>query len=283
MFAARVTRLAGLQPGSCWIPPRRCLSATNPALSGHNKWSKIEKKKGAADAQKSAMYAKARSDILIAARMGGSPNPELNQALAVVLKRVKAQGVPKENIERALERAAGTGKKADQQLTYEVLARGAVGLVVECLSDNSNRTFAAVRETLDDHKARFAPVLFQFKRLGSVRVAVDASAPDREVRMEKLIEAALEAGAEDFQELGSSTDSSNSLEMEFTCPPQSLAQLTAAVSIQGICKELLSSALEYRPTEPAPQDPELKATIDELVDDLEANEDVLSVWTTLDR
>ncbi|OBZ75181.1 hypothetical protein A0H81_04562 [Grifola frondosa] len=205
---------------------RRTFYTSHINLSGHNKWSKIKERKGANDLKKGHIYSKTNRDIMLAVRSGGNADPEQNTALAAVIKRAKAAGIPKDNIENALKKAVGGKEKGDQQLTYEAMGPGSVGIVIECLTDNANRTLKSMQNTLKRHGARFADVKFLFQRRGCVRVALDKG-DDFDARMEKLIDAALEADAEDFEEL-EPTDTS--VEVEFMCPPTSLGTLTAAVT-----------------------------------------------------
>ncbi|KAI0078990.1 YebC-like protein [Panus rudis PR-1116 ss-1] len=257
----------------------RTISTTSVALAGHNKWSKIKHKKGANDIKKGKLYSKAARDIVLAARTGGSPDPEVNATLAAAVKKARSQGVPKDNIENALKRAAGGKEKGDQPVTYEIMAAGSVGVIVECLTDNVNRTVRSIKTVLSDNGARLAPVGFLFERKGLVKVAVEdgnIGSP----HMERLVDAALEAGAEDFTP---SHVENNEIEVEFKCPPASLAKLTAAVTAPGMAKELLKSELVYQPIEQAEvPDEETQRKVAELVEELEENEDTLRVWTTLD-
>ncbi|PCH38369.1 DUF28-domain-containing protein [Wolfiporia cocos MD-104 SS10] len=261
---------------------RRPICTSSVALSGHNKWSKIKEKKGINDQLRGKMYARATKEIMTAVRTGGSVDPEVNASLAATLKRVKAQGVPKENIENALKKVAGGSKAGDQYLTYEAIAPGSVGLIIECQSDNVNRTLHSVRSTLTDHGARLAPVKFMFERRGAVKVAVDREegTGDKGLqdKLDKLIEATLEAGAEDFKEIARTSDS---VTIEFECQTQDLAKLTATAMDTGLCRELLSSEMIFKALEKASSlDPETENQVDGLIEKLEDDDDVLSVWST---
>ncbi|PFH52365.1 hypothetical protein AMATHDRAFT_74163 [Amanita thiersii Skay4041] len=258
---------------------RRTLTTYPPKLAGHNKWSKIKQKKGIIDAQKGAIYGRIRRDIILAVRNGGSAEPALNLQLAAALKRAKEQDVPKDNIEKALAKATGGRDKVGDSLTYEALAFNSVGVIIECLTNNTNRTHHNIREILTTHGARFAPVMFMFQRRGYVRVAVEISRTDTDDPTEKLIELALESGAEDFEQQESDE---GSLEAEFTCQSNALARVTAALTTSPLCRELLASELIYKPTERCPAADEVESRLSPLVDELEGNEDTLRVWTTLD-
>ncbi|CAL1704075.1 unnamed protein product [Somion occarium] len=252
---------------------KRLFTATPITLSGHNKWSKIKHQKGAADIKKANVYSKASQDIVVAARSGGSADPEVNMALAAAVKRAKSQGVPKENIENALKRAAGAKDKGDQHVVYEIMGPGSVAVMVECLTDNLNRTIRAIRTTLAHHGARLAPVGFLFERKGLVRIAVNGKDS-----LEPIIEAGLDGGADDFSESESSEEGQ---EIEFVCPPDALGNLTKQLSALPDV-ELFSSDLVYLPKEASePPDEETADKISDLLDELEANEETLRVWSTL--
>ncbi|KZP20880.1 YebC-like protein [Athelia psychrophila] len=260
-----------------FLPPlRRSLCSSAVCLSGHNKWSKIKGKKAILDGQKSQIYGKAQRDILVAARNGGSIDPDMNATLAAALKAARAAGVPKDNIERAMNKAGGGKGQGCSLVTYEA-ARGSVGIIIEVLTDNNVRTLQSVRHILQENGAQFASVAFQFERKGYVKVALDHG-DDFNDRVETLVETALEANAEDFEVI----ESADPAEVEFTCPPNMLAALASAVGVPA-SRGVLSSELIYTPLqESEPPDEELAASIGELVGELEEDEDTLRVWTTLD-
>jgi len=263
----------------CSVQHSFSTSAVN--LSGHNKWSKIKQKKGVMDAQRSMIYGRAARDIVVAARTGGSADPERNAALAAVLKAAKAQGVPKANVENALKKASGGKDKGNQLATFEAVAHGTVGVMIECLTDNSNRTIHKLRQVLNTHNARFAPVGFLFVRKGLVRIALDKEpVDDLNRRIEQTFDAALTTPAEDFRV---SSDSDDPVEIDITCAPHDLAKVTAAVTTDCLYRELLTSELVYVPREKAEEpDEELEAKVASMVESLEENEDTLRVYTTLD-
>lgn len=199
--------------------------------------------------------------------------------MAVILKKARASGVPKENIENALKKASGGDGKTGQQVTYEIMVGGSIGVIVECLTDNLNRTIHTIRDIVKDNGARFASVAFLFQRKGSVKVLLDTG-EDFDASIEDLLDVALAAGIEDFEQ---SEPSSGTVEIEFMCPPTSLAKVTSAVTKGGLCKELVSSELIYVPNDPSePPEGELEEKISSLVEGLEDHEDTLRVWTTLD-
>ncbi|KAF9036729.1 transcriptional regulator TACO1-like protein [Panaeolus papilionaceus] len=178
---------------------RRALSTSSTCFAGHNKWSKIKDKKGANDAQKSVLYARANHDISVAVRLGGSADPSKNMQLAAALKKAKEQGVPKENIEKALARATGAKDKVGDSVMYEALVDD-VGIIVECATDNVNRTIHNIREILTLHNARMSSVKFMFEHKGCITVLLPEEEKDASAYLDRLLEEALSWGIEDMVE-----------------------------------------------------------------------------------
>ena len=163
-------------------------------MAGHNKWSKIKRKKGVADAKRGALFTKLIREITVAAREGGG-NPEFNARLRLAVDTAKGASMPAENIERAIKKGTGEleGARYDE-VTYEGYGPGGVALFIECLTDNTNRTVADVRYTLGKHDGSLGTdgsVAWQFDRKG--QIVIDASRYSEEA----VFEAAIEAGAED--------------------------------------------------------------------------------------
>jgi len=215
----------------------------------------------------------------MAARHGGSADPEKNVALSNVIKKARAGGVPKANIESALQKAAGGKEGAGQLTTYEVLAHGSVGLIIECLTDNRNRTLHQFREILNKHNARFATVMFMFRHQGRVRLVLSEQDAAAGGGVDRLFENAFAAGAEDFEQV---LGDDRGVEVELTCAPKALGRITDTITQSSFSHGLLSSELVYVPAEDAVVDAERDSSIRELVANLEDNEGTLRVWTTLD-
>ncbi|KAF9530439.1 DUF28-domain-containing protein [Crepidotus variabilis] len=262
--------------------PVRYFSATAFYSAGHNKWSKIKDKKGANDLQKSVMYSKASHEILSAARMGGSSDPAQNAQLSAALKKAKDLGVPKENIERALARASGTKEGLGNKMVYEALAFDSVGLMIECWTDNANRTLHNIREVLTSRGARMAPVKFMFERLGRVTVSMDANAPNPSDLEDKIFEIGLSHGATDLPERPDLSSSGRYL-YEFVCKPEDVNSLAEVMKLNVENEDDLEvqvAEIVYMPSEQQDlEEAELKH-IKELVDALEADGDTSRVWTT---
>jgi YebC/PmpR family DNA-binding regulatory protein len=163
-------------------------------VAGHNKWSKIKRKKGVADAKRGALFTKLIREITVAAREGGG-SPEFNARLRLAVDTAKAASMPAENIDRAIKKGTGELEGTTYEAaTYEGYGPGGVALLVECLTDNTNRAVADVRYVFGRHDASLGAsgtVAWQFDRKG--QVVVDARRYDEDA----VLEAALEAGADD--------------------------------------------------------------------------------------
>ncbi len=163
-------------------------------MAGHNKWSKIKRKKGVNDARRGALFTKLIREITVAAREGGG-SVDFNARLRLAVDTAKAASMPQDNIERAIKK--GTGELegvAYEEATYEGYGPGGVALFIECLTDNTNRTVADVRHALNKHDGSLGTdgsVAWQFDRKG--QLVIDAAAYDEEA----VFEAAIESGAED--------------------------------------------------------------------------------------
>lgn len=164
-------------------------------MSGHSKWSTIKRQKGANDAKRGAMFTKLGNAIAIAARSGD--DPDMNFVLRLAIDKAKASNMPMTNIQRSIDRGSGKlGGEQIQEVMYEGYGPGGTAILVECATDNINRTLPEVRLAFSKHGGRLAEkgaVAFQFERKGMIRIA----GSDDDVLMQ-----ALEAGAQDVQEEG---------------------------------------------------------------------------------
>lgn len=165
-------------------------------MAGHNKWSKIKRKKGVNDAKRGALFTKLIREITVAAREGGG-DPDYNARLRLAVDTAKAEDMPNENIERAIKRGTGELEGVNyEEATYEGYGPNGVALFIECLTDNTNRTVADIRHVLGKYGGSLGTdgsVAWQFNRKG--QFVVDASRYSEEA----VFEAALEGGAEDVQ------------------------------------------------------------------------------------
>jgi len=165
-------------------------------MAGHSKWAKVKHIKAVVDAKRGKLFSKLAREITIAVRAGG-PDPEFNPRLRMVLLKCKAANMPHENIERAIKRGTGAeGGTAFEEVTYEVFAPQGVAILVEATTDNRNRTSAEIRTIVTRNGGTIATpgaVSRLFQRKGQIIVSRDAADED------KLMEIALDAGAEDFK------------------------------------------------------------------------------------
>jgi YebC/PmpR family DNA-binding regulatory protein len=172
-------------------------------VSGHSKWSTIKRKKGAADAKRGKIFSKLIREIATAARLGGA-EPDGNPRLRLAMDKARAANMPKDNIERAIRKGVGGGDgEAFEEVVYEGYGPGGAALYVEALTDNKNRTVGEVRHVFARHGGNLGAngcVAYLFEKRGLI--ALDAEGLDSDA----LLEAALEAGAEDVVESGETID-----------------------------------------------------------------------------
>ncbi len=163
-------------------------------MAGHNKWSKIKRKKGVNDQKRGALFTKLIREITVAAREGGG-SVEFNARLRLAVDTAKSNSMPQENIERAIKKGTGELEGVNyEEVTYEGYGPGGVALFIECLTDNTNRSVADVRHALSKHDGSLGTdgsVAWQFDRKG--QFVVDASKHTED----EVFEAAIESGAED--------------------------------------------------------------------------------------
>ena len=240
-------------------------------MSGHSKWSTIKRKKGAADAKRGQLFSKLSRAIIVAAKDGG-PDPEANLALQNAVEKAREASMPKDNIERAIARGAGTGSDAAtyESVTYEGYGPGGVAILVEALTDNRNRTAAEVRHTFTKYEGNLGTsgaVAWQFDRKGVVLVASAAADED------ELMLAAADGGAEDIELLGET--------FQVTAEPDDLATLRGALEAAGI--EFESAELSMVPKSTVEVgDQSVAKRLLKLMDELDDNEDVQGAYANFD-
>lgn len=160
-------------------------------MSGHSKWSTIKRQKGVKDAARGAVFTKLGNMIAISARSG--IDPDTNFALRLAIDKAKAANMPMANIQRAIDRVSDKAAAQLQEVMYEGYGPGGVAILVECATDNTNRTYPVVKLAFSKHGGNIAEkgaVAFQFDRKGSIRVKGGG---------DELLLTALDAGAEDVQ------------------------------------------------------------------------------------
>ena len=240
-------------------------------MSGHSKWSSIKHKKGAADAKRGKLFSKLTLAIIVAAKEGG-PDPGGNLALQNAVEKAKANSMPKDNIDRAIAKGAGTDADAAayETVIYEGYGPAGVAVIVEALTDNRNRTAGDVRHTFaknDGNLGTSGAVAWLFERRGVVLVPADGADED------ELTLAAAEGGADDVSLDGSS--------YEVLSAAEQLATVREAVAAAGF--EIESAELTMLPkTTVAVEDENEAKKILRLIDQLEDNDDVQEVYANFD-
>ena len=240
-------------------------------MSGHSKWSSIKHKKGAADAKRGQLFTKLTRALIVAAKDGG-PDPAGNLALQNAIEKARAASMPKDNIERAIARGAGTGADAAayEHISYEGYGPGGVAVYVDVLTDNRNRTAGEVRHIFARHDGNLAEsgaVSWLFERKGVVLVDRDTTDED------ELTLAAADAGAEDVAEEGSS--------FEVTCAPEDLHAVREALQAAGIA--VTDAEVTMLPkTTVAIEDESVARKVLKLIDGLEEADDVQDVYANFD-
>jgi len=238
-------------------------------MAGHNKWSKIKRKKGAADAKRSKVWARITRDIMIAAREGGG-SPDMNARLALAVDKAKAENMPKDNIERAIKRGTGEIEGADyEELAYEGYASNGVAVFVEALTDNTNRTVADLRSLFSKAGGNLGTsgsVAFLFEQKAIFEIPADGLGED------DLFLLVADAGAEDLRR----EDDVFVVE----APVEAFGDVQAALADAGI--EPAEAGLQRIPTTTTALPADQAAKVLRLLDQLDDHQDVQAVYSTLE-
>lgn len=233
-------------------------------MSGHSKWSTIKRQKGANDAKRGAVFTRLGNQIAIAARSG--TDPKINASLAMVIEKAKAANMPLANIQRAIDRVGDKNAAVMQELLYEGYGPGGVAVLVECATDNLNRTYPEVRTAFTKNGGNIAEkgaVAFQFERKGSIRV--EASGDDSILKL-------IELGAEDVVE--------ESGECIVYTDPKELAKVRDSIIAEGIT--IKDAELVYNPKNTVVVDDEITSNkVYKLLEALEDLDDVVNTYTNL--
>jgi YebC/PmpR family DNA-binding regulatory protein len=235
-------------------------------MSGHSKWSTIKRQKGVKDAARGAVFTKLGNAIAVAARAGA--DPETNFSLRLAIDKAKAANMPTANIQRSIDRGSGKlGGEQIQEVTYEGYGPAGTAIIVECATDNLNRTFPEVRLAFSKHGGRIAEkgsVLFQFSNKGMIRVRGKG---------DDLLLQVLDAGAEDMQEEDD--------ESVIYTDPKELAKVRDTLRQQGV--DVLEAELTYVPTTVVDvTDKETAGKVMRLMDALDEVEDVTNTYVNFE-
>ena len=233
-------------------------------MAGHSKFKNIMYRKGAQDKKRSAMFSKLSREITVAAKMG-LPDPDANPRLRAAVTAARAQSMPKDNIQRAIDKASGGDAENYEELRYEGFGPGGVSLIVEALTDNRNRTATNVRTAFSKNGGNLGAsgsVSHGFERLGLVVYPAAAGSADA------VLEAAIEAGAEDVE--------SDEDEHRIWTPQEDLHGVARA--LEEALGEPASVKLAWRPATPVEVGAEEAGQLLKLIDALEEDDDVQAVW-----
>jgi YebC/PmpR family DNA-binding regulatory protein len=238
-------------------------------MSGHSHWATIKRKKGANDAKRGAIFTRLGREIAIAAREGA--DPDSNYKLRLIVDTARGQGMPKDNIERAIRRGAGLDKDAAafEEATFEGYGPHGVAMMVKVVTDNRNRTISDLRRIFTragGNLAENGAVAWSFEQKGYISAPREGRDPD------KAFEMAIEAGAEDV-------DTSDDL-IEFYTLPSDLHAVAKALQGMGIKPE--SVELIMKPKNMASLDAKDALSVLNVIDNLEELDDVQNVYSNLD-
>ena len=237
-------------------------------MSGHSKWATIHRKKGLLDAARGKVFQKLAKEIMVAAK-GGSPDPQTNAALRLAVDKAKAQNMPKENIQKAIEKATGTTDGANyENVRYEGYGPNGVAFMVDCLTDNRNRTASQVRSSFTKAGGNLGTdgsVSYMFERRGSIVIP-------GEYDEEEMMMTSLDAGALDFEPVDNT--------YIITTAQDTFTQVKEALEAANV-KEFLECELTYVPNMEVELDDEASEKVHNLVETLEDLDDVQDVYYNL--
>jgi YebC/PmpR family DNA-binding regulatory protein len=238
-------------------------------MSGHSKWHTIKHKKGAADAKRGKIFTRIIKELTVAARNGGG-DPATNPRLRTIIAEAKSVNMPADNIKKAIQR--GTGELPGvtyEEITYEGYGPGGAALIVETLTDNKNRTVGELRHLLEKYNGNLGSsnsVAWMFEKKGYI--VVDKAAADEE----KLLNTALEAGADDMRDDGDS--------WEVLTDPSAFEAVRDAVKALGI--EPASAQVAMLPQNYVKLQGKEASQMVKLMDVLDEHDDVKQVWSNFD-
>lgn len=239
-------------------------------MSGHSKWATTKHRKAAQDKKRSALFSKLSRNVYVAAKEGGSPDPEHNAALAASIAKAKSYSLPKDKIEAAIAKAFGGGEGEQfEEVVYEGYGPGGIAVYVAALTDNRNRTAADVRSAFTRSGGNLATtgaVAFQFERVGEVLIEKTA-APEED----ELLLAVAEAGGQDMEDDGDT--------WTVLTDPADLVAVRDALEGSGV--EVKGAELVMRPSTPTELELSEAQKVVRLIDALEELDDVQDVYHNL--
>jgi YebC/PmpR family DNA-binding regulatory protein len=238
-------------------------------MSGHSKWSTIKRKKGAADAKRGAVFTRLTRELVMAAREGGG-DPNANFRLRLAVDKARAENMPKDNIERAIRRGTGEDKDAAafEQVVYEGYAPHGVAVMIECVTDNRNRTVAELRHALTHgggNMGELGSVAWQFERIAYFAF------PSTAMNYDKAFELGIEAGANDVLEDNGT--------IEILAPAEAFKDVADRLHAAGVKPD--DAGLRMMPKQELELDVEQTVQVMKALETLEELDDVQNVFSNL--
>ena len=238
-------------------------------MSGHSKWANIQHRKGRQDAKRSNLWTKLVREIIVAARVGGSGDPDMNSRLRLAISKARDGNVPKDTIQNAILKGTGQLEGVNyEEVRYEGYGIGGASLIIDCTTDNRTRTVADVRHALSKHGGNMGTegsVSFQFRHCGEFLFAPGTSE-------DTVMEVALEAGADDVV-----TDPDDG-SIDVVCDPAAFDAVSKAFEAAGLTP--VSSEITMKPLNEVELKGEDAAKMQKLIDALEDLDDVSNVYTS---
>jgi YebC/PmpR family DNA-binding regulatory protein len=237
-------------------------------MAGHSKFKNIQFRKGAQDKKRSKLFSKLGREITAAAKMG-LPDPAMNPRLRTAVQAARAQNMPKDNIERAIKKSQEAGGANYEEVRYEGFGAGGVGVIVEALTDNRNRTASEVRSIFTKYGGNLGEtgaVSFMFDKLGSIEFAAAKATPDQ------MLEAAIEVGADDCE----STEEGHIV----YCHSEQLHQVAKA--LESRFGEPRAARILWQPKNGVPVGEEAGQKLLRMIEMLEDSDDVQDVYSNFE-
>jgi YebC/PmpR family DNA-binding regulatory protein len=246
-------------------------------MAGHSKWANIQHRKGRQDKARAKLFSRLSKEIMVAVKMGG-PDPDMNPRLRLAVNNAKGQSMPKDNIERAINKAAGGDGEDYIEIRYEGFGPAGIGIIVEASTDNKNRAAGEVRTAFSKNGGNLGEtgsVSFMFDQVGEIRYLETIG--DEET----VFEAAIEAGAEDLiRDDVLDDDGEPAPEHVIYCAREDLNEVVTA--LQGQFGEAKSANIIWKPQNLIEVDGEKVATLMKLMEALEDIDDVSNVFANFD-
>ena len=246
-------------------------------MAGHSKWANIQHRKGRQDKARSKLFSKLAKDIAIASKMGG-PDPDMNPRLRLAINNAKGQSMPKDNIQRAVDKGAGGDGDDYEEIRYEGFGPGGIGFIVEASTDNKNRAAMAVRTAFSKNGGALGEtgsVAFMFDQAG--KIEYDLKVPDED----GMMEAAIEAGADDCESDSAADDQWDEYEPVHTIWTARDDLGSVAAELEKVFGEAKSINLVWKAQNDI-DNPEQAAAVVRLQDALEDVDDVSTVFHNFD-